>query len=348
MPQTCRSALLAACVLTAACDGPDRVTATPAPRAPNAPSADVSLPPPIGIAPGYVLTDISGGVRSSATDIDVHGWVVGSRGAAGHEHGFIRHADGTVEDIPPLPGDVSTVATGINDDGQVVGTSTAPNGSTRAWFKAPLDAIRVLWDAQCNGDTDANAIDNEGAIAGRCAHMPTYWPTYHDFPSVVYNAPGSTTDVGGIEPVGYVVQPNGTRVAIADGHYGVVFPPMPSGTTSSWITGTNGSHAIVGGYTIGGVDRGFFAPSLGSAVQRLLHVAYGISGQGRMVGWYVSIPAVAYTIAPNEIAETPLPPTNLDRAAVRVNHCGSIVGWYFPSGLQGGPRAALWKKPTCD
>ena len=337
-------AVSAAMLITACGGGPDRVTSvTPRPS----PSRDVGLSqPPTYI--GYVLSDISGGARSLATDINEHGWVVGSHDVGGRQHGFIRHADGTVEDIPPLSGDVSNVVTGINDLEQVVGTSTAPDGTMRAWFRAPFDDVKPLWSSWCNGAARANAIDNGGTIAGSCGGQPTYWPTFHDFPQTVINMAGALTDAVGIEPVGYVVHLDGTRSALAYGQHGSVFPIMPSGTTSSWINGTNGSHSIVGGYTLGGVDHGFFATSFGGAIQTLPHVAYGISGQGRIVGWSTGFPAAAYTIAPNAFVETPLPPTSLDRVAVRVNRCGSIVGHYFPFGVQGGPRAALWTKTNCD
>jgi hypothetical protein len=123
---------------------------------------------------------------------------------------------------------------------------------------------------------------------------------------------------------------------------------MPYGTVHARVTGINGSRVMVGGYTVGTTERGFRAAN--GTTHALPHVVYGVSGAGRMVGWYVGLPSVAYTIAPNALVtvETPLPPSNVDRVAVRVNRCGSIVGHYFPSGLEGGARAALWTKPICD
>src|SRR5205085_10205242 len=90
---------LAACVALAACDVADHTTA---PRAPNGPaSLDLVGPPPPPVYIGYSLTDISAGLTSRATDINNQGWVVGTHTIAGSPHGFVRHPDGSIEDIPP-------------------------------------------------------------------------------------------------------------------------------------------------------------------------------------------------------------------------------------------------------
>jgi hypothetical protein len=346
MQPTCRTAALVAWVLTAACDGPDRVTAAPPPAA--RPSRDVTVgpaQPPVNNV--YTLTDISGGLASRATDVNNDGWVVGAHTIAGAEHGFVRHPDGTVEDIPPLPGDVGTVVTGINDANQIVGTSTAPNGSTRAWHRDPGQPVGALFDGFCGGAIHANAIDDAGEIAGGCAGTPVVW---FGIPQNTWRPTGITGDfydIGGHTPVGTMNEPVSTTAALAFGPSGATTLDMPYATVKARINGVNGARTMVGAYTVGTTERGFWATF--DATHPLPHAVYGISGPGRMVGWYVSIPSVAYTIAPNGIAvETPLPPANRDRAALRVNRCGTIVGHYFPAGLQGGARAAMWTKPVCD
>ena len=329
-------------MLVTACGEPDRVTAV-VPQA--TPSLDVGTPPPPTYV-GYALTDISAGLASRATDINAHGWIVGTHTMHGSEHGFLRHPDGTVEDVPPLTGDVSNVVTGINDSEQIVGTSTAPNGTTHAWTRALGGSMARLYDAGCALASHANAIDDAGNIVGGCGGVPAQWGPRYGPPWFVVGGTGDLFDIAVGTPVGTVDEPVSTTAALVGGPNGATTLAMPYGTVHARINGIDGSRVMVGGYTVGTTERGFWATL--SATHQLPHVVYGISGQGRLVGWYTSIPAVAYTIAPNAFVETPLPPTNADRVAVRVNRCGSIVGHYFPSGLQGGPRAALWTKPSCD
>ena len=346
MQRNCRSVLLVACVLTAACDGPDRVTAAPPPAA--RPSRDLvvgPVRPPVNDV--YSLTDISGGLPSRATDVNDAGWVVGAHSIAGAEHGFVRHPDGTVEDIPPLPGDVGNVVTGINEANQIVGTSTAPNGNTRAWYRSPGWPAAALFDGFCGGSIHANAIDDAGEIVGGCADSPVVWfgnPQNTWRPSAIT---GDFYDIAAHTPVGTAHEPVSTTAALAFGPNGATTLDMPYATVKARINGINRSRTMVGAYSVGTAEHGFWATF--DVTHPLPHAVYGVSDAGRMVGWYAAIPSVAFTIAPNGITvETPLPPVDRDRVAVRLNRCGTIVGHYFPSGLSGGARAAMWTKPTCD
>ena len=340
--------LVAACLTTAACDAPDRTTA---PLAPNASARRdiVTGPsqPPTYL--GYTLTDISGGLASRATDINTHGWIVGTHTIAGAPHGFVRAPDGTIEDIAPLGGDVGNVVTAINNDNVIVGTSTASNGSTRAWRRVPGQAIEPLLNFYCNGSMHANAIDDAGEIVGACAGSPMVWlavPQNTWSPAYTAGRTGDLYDIAAHTPVGTLDEPLSTSDAVLWGDPGLIALAMPNGTVHARITGINGSQVMVGAYTVGTTERGFRA-TLAQTIP-LPHALYGISSQGRSVGWYTGFPAVAFTIAPNGFTETPLPPTNVDRVAVRVNRCGAIVGHYFPFGLAAGARAALWTKPQCD
>ena len=346
-----RTIVLAVCMLTAACDSLDRSPALTGPRpAPGAPTATVGVPTPIGYA-GYTLTDISAGLESRALDINSHGWVVGTHTVSGSEHGFVRHADGTIEDVPPLPGDVSNVVTGISNMNEIAGTSTAPNGDTHAWRRIAGLAMDRLSDSICNRSAHANAIDDDGEIAGGCAGVPFVWhvrPRSGWWQGVEH---GDLYDIAAFTPVGTIQVFEQNTGAVAFPTSGKTILDMPAGTTDARVNSINvspGSTLMAGGYTVGvgGVERGFWATF--GATHLLSHVVYGINAAGRMVGWYPSIPAVAYTIAPNGFGETPLPPTNVDRTAVRVNYCGTIVGAYFPSGRLGGARAAMWTKQSCD
>ena len=337
--------MLAACALAAACDAPDRTTA---PRPLGAPTLDITTqpaqPPVLNV---YSLTDISAGLPSRATDVNAHGWVVGTHTVGGAQHGFVRHPDGTIEDVPPRPGDVSTVVNGINDANVIVGTSTAPNGYTTAWRRVPGQAMETLFNFYCGNGTRANAIDDQGEIAGTCAGMPAVWfaAVADGFPNAVVT--GDLYDIASHTAVGTINEPVSTTAALVWAKPDSSTLDMPYGTVHARVNGVNGSLVMVGGYTVGTTERGFWAAN--GTTHPLPHVVYGVSGPGRMVGWYVGIPAVAYTIAPNGFGlETPLPPTNRDRVAVRVNKCGTIVGHYFPSGLSAGAHAAMWTKPICD
>jgi len=325
--RTHRSLIFAACGAIVACDAPDRATA---PRPSGAPTATASRDIVTGPSQpptytGYTLTDVSGGLAS-------------------------RAPDGTIEDIAPLTGDVGNVVTGINDDDVIVGTSTASNGSTHAWRRVPGQAMEKLLNLFCHGSMHANAIDDAGEIVGACGGSPMVWlaapqNTWSSAESV--DRTGELYDIAAHTPVGTLDEGPNTSVGALWGDPGLIALAMPSGTVRARINGINASLVMVGAYTVGTTERGFRA-TLAQTVP-LPHAVYGINGQGRMVGWYVGIPAVAYTIAPNGFGfETPLPPANRDRVAVRVNKCGSIVGHYFPFGLQGGARAALWTKPQCD
>lgn len=338
------------CVALAAvaCDASDRTTA---PRAPGAPSADISVGPtqPLG-STGYTLTDISGGLASSALDINASGTIVGRHTVNGAEHGFVRHADGTVQDLPPLPGDASNVASGVNASDVVVGSSTSADGHSHAWRKAPGGPMTRLYDAPCGSRSHANAIDAAGEIVGDCNTIEAVWTTPTDDP--LLGSPvlfGTMLDVGHGLAVGYAAAPgDDKKEAVAwDGEHAHTILTLPAGTTSTWFTGAVSAQEVVGGYTDASGDHGFVT-ILGATPRLLPHPVQAMTALGRIVGWYVSIPAVAYTIAPNGSFEVPLPPTNRDRVAFRANRCGAIVGHYFPYGLQGGPRAALWSKPTCD
>jgi probable HAF family extracellular repeat protein len=337
--------MLAACTLAAACDAPDHTTA---PHPLGAPTLDITTqpaqPPVLNV---YSLTDISGGLPSRATDVNAHGWVVGTHTVGGAQHGFVRHADGTIEDVPPWTGDVSTVVTGINDANVIVGTSTAANGDTHAWRRVPGQAMEKLFDFYCGGRAHANAIDDEGEIAGACAGVPEVWLSVvaNGFPNA--EVTGDLYDIASRTAVGTLDEPVSATAALVWATHNYSTLDMPYGTVHARVNGVNGSLVMVGGYTVGTTERGFWAAS--GTTHPLPHVVYGVSGPGRMVGWYAGIPSAAYTIAPNGFGvETPLPPNTVDRVAVRVNKCGTIVGHYFPFGLQGGARAAMWTKPVCD
>jgi uncharacterized membrane protein len=93
-----------------------------------------------------------GGPSSGAVDVNESGVVAGGSelpaSTPGHriEHAYVRYADDTVVDLPPLPGHESSSATGINDAGTVIGTSwgSVPSGTP---LPAELSPRGVMWGA---------------------------------------------------------------------------------------------------------------------------------------------------------------------------------------------------------
>jgi probable HAF family extracellular repeat protein len=126
---------------------------------------------PVSALPSYAITDLGtlGGSSSSATDINNRNQIVGSSlTAQGKTHAF-RYTNGVgMEDlgVPPsaVPAD-SSVAFGINDQGEVAGTSG------NAGFRyADGQGMVNLTTAHCGGlDTcigGASEINNRGQVVG--------------------------------------------------------------------------------------------------------------------------------------------------------------------------------------
>ncbi len=100
---------------------------------------------------GGNLTDLGtlGGTNSSAKAINVNDAIVGSSDISGDiaTHAFL-YADGVMVDlntlIPATSGWTLTDATGINDDGQIVGTGENPQGLIRPYLLTPLPPAPTL------------------------------------------------------------------------------------------------------------------------------------------------------------------------------------------------------------
>jgi probable HAF family extracellular repeat protein len=100
------------------------------------------------------------GAGNAANAVNGFGWVAGSSDLAGDanttaHHAFLWTKEGGMQDLPPLPGDVLSVALGINDAGQLTGLSIDPTFSV-------LSA--VLWQ---DGEIfNLNSLVIPGADAG--------------------------------------------------------------------------------------------------------------------------------------------------------------------------------------
>jgi uncharacterized membrane protein len=117
-----------------------------------------------------------GGRTSVAHAINEAGVIVGSSELPGStdsnriERAFERTPDGTVVELPSLPGTTRSVANAINDAGVIVGTATvgvAPDQQTHLvrWnIDGTVDDLGVVGPAFTTGTP--TAIDDEGRIVG--------------------------------------------------------------------------------------------------------------------------------------------------------------------------------------
>lgn len=119
-----------------------------------------------------VLGEPAGGTGSSAYFIGEDNKIVGEYTLNGTPHGVLwtLNADGatvaTRVDLPPLAGDIESVAYGINADGRIVGESTSAAGVTRGatWTVAGTVATAAALGNVAEGT--ALAINDSGRLAG--------------------------------------------------------------------------------------------------------------------------------------------------------------------------------------
>ena len=84
-------------------------------------------------------------------------------------HAFLWTKDSGIQSLGTLPGDVSSLAKGINDKGQVVGQSTDANGNSRAFLWQNGTMIDLNTRVPGGGSTlflfEAFAINSRGQFA---------------------------------------------------------------------------------------------------------------------------------------------------------------------------------------
>ena len=117
------------------------------------------------------------------------GWSVGTAG--GYALAFL-YSNGTMTPLGVLPGGSTTVAFGINDNGQIVG-----KGNVGKATHAFLYSNGTMTDLGTFGSNNGFAvgINNSGQVAGECYAgfvFPTWGPAYQ----AVVNTAGSITDFG--------------------------------------------------------------------------------------------------------------------------------------------------------
>lgn len=143
------------------------------------------------VSPGassYAVIDLGtlGGNRSVATDINAHGQIVGvSRLASSVDRAFRWTPDspndlhGTMADLGALSS--TSVASGINDDGLIVGDS---DGLPVVWSSAGISPLPVSVFGH------ARAINNRGTIVGSSGNLQTaIWRLQNRAPSAIVTGP---------------------------------------------------------------------------------------------------------------------------------------------------------------
>ena len=190
----------------------------------------------VGAAPAAVAADPAAGASSSVTGIsidpaDSDSWptgigagseVIGGQSVDDETHGFLWH-NGTVTDLGTLPGGDYSLATAINQNGDIVGNSGSydTGGPIHAvlWHDGAMQNLGSL-----GGNSFATAINGDGVIVGNSelqpsgtqfravmwqsgamSVLPTLSGSYYDIPELL-------NDQG--EAAGYSVLTSGVQHAV--------------------------------------------------------------------------------------------------------------------------------------
>ena len=156
------------------------------------------------------LPPFPGGHSSYATQVNNRGQIVGWAENGVHDptcdpdfqilqfRAAIWQPDGTMQELPPLPGDSTSAAVAINDLGQVVGISgdcfvAVGNSSARhavLWQNGvPIDLGNIGGDAW----NTPTMINNQGTIIGFANTLPGLARTFHAF---IWTSTGGMKDLG--------------------------------------------------------------------------------------------------------------------------------------------------------
>jgi len=268
----------------------------------------ILLPTPFALGQNYKLTNLGTLKPGSARvhDINSIGQIVGG---SGHPHGSDTHAfvwtkKGGIKDLGFLPGGNYSVATSINDAGQVVGTSNSTNGM-HGFLWTSGNGLSQLSNLHPTDTSSAYAINQSGQIAGASGGHAALWMA--NSVKDLGTLDGDWSEAHGLNNIGQVV-------GVAD---------TPSGPHAFlWIDGS------------GMKDIGILP---GDSSSRANHV----NDQGKVVGASEGMQGVraflwTRTAGIQELASLP---SGSYSEAFGINNRGQIVG---QSGSSLGTRAVLW------
>ena len=254
---------------------------------------------------------------SFVTDFYVH------TGARSHA---ILYRNGTLTDLFPGDGVGSSVATAINEAGQVVGyrlwDANGP-GQPFVWQEGGgatiLNPFGVIPIAATGA---ANAINDSGDIAGGAATATSF--------GRAFRLPSPWGDETGADLTPFLPSPYFWSTAVALNNSGEVV----------WIQGKPGYYPNSWDTTDSFFSNGIAVTDLDALVPGRSFEPQAMSDQGQVVG-YAVLPVQAYTYSNGSM--TPLAPLAPGAAAraYGVNAAGDVVG--TATDANGDSRAVLWK-----
>jgi probable HAF family extracellular repeat protein len=147
--------------------------------------AVLALPVLAAAAPFYHVTVVAG-AGSTAYDLNIHGEVVGYMDTGNALRAFL-FSNGSLTDLGTLGG-TSSIASSINDHGQIVGNALLADGTSRGY----LYSGGTMTALPSTSYTQAAAINNAGTIAGS---VSVDWPYANPQHAFTY-ANGTYTDLG--------------------------------------------------------------------------------------------------------------------------------------------------------
>jgi probable HAF family extracellular repeat protein len=229
---------------------------------------------------GFKVSEPSGAASSFASAIRFNGDVVGgycsansggcSTRAAMHGYMFTVVDNSTV--TIDVPGALSTVASGINRAGQIVGSSCnatacdSDDGGGTGFLLDKIGGTFTTIDFPGAVNTAASAINDTGIIVGNYAACKTGT-------SSVLHAPCSELQLHGYQLIG--------------GTYSTI---DPAGSVATNVDGINNSGEVVGTYLDGNNKTHGFLFNAGAYVivdapGADVTVINGVNDQGQIVGW---------------------------------------------------------------
>jgi len=264
----------------------------------------------------------------------------------------------------------SSRATGINDEGVIVGTSENAFGQTHAFKRTPGEVMRDL-GALNSGRSEAKAVNSTGVVVGTSGFVnPDGSVVNH---AVRWNADNTITDLGtvtGASASANAINDDGTIVGTLtfndlDTRAFVWSPANPTltqlpgiGTPYTAASGINNGGQIVGTaivdaipnvqavlWTPGSAPGSYVAASLGTGSG--VSGAAGINDFGVVVGhWSTAFgarqQAARWSAGAHQV--TLLPAGALGSFATAVNDAGTIVGTSVTVvGGTGGTQAWRWR-----
>lgn len=267
---------------------------------------------PFALAQSYTLTNL-GTLRPGSArvhDINSQGQAVGGSGLphGSNTHAFLWTKKGGMKDLGFLPGGDYSIATAINDAGEVVGTSNSANGM-HGFFWTNADGLTQLPSLQGTDNSSAYAINQSGQIAGASGSHAALWTG---------NSVKDLGALGGTWSEAHGLNNEGQVVGVAD---------TPSG-----------SHAFLWADGASMKDLGALP---GDSSSRANH----ISDQGDVVGASEGMAGVRAFIwtASNGVRALASLPSGGYSEAFGINNLGQVVG---QSGSSLGTRAVLWSGGT--